>query len=73
MPRTILIHLNVELDDNDNRTADEIGDLVEVALAVSNHSHSFNPLISAKSVSVPLAEDLGEELTSTREDWEMSR
>jgi len=71
MPRTILVHLNIDLGDDDTRTADEIADLVEVALSVAKHSHAFNPLINAKSVSVPLAEEI--DFDSAREDWEMSR
>ncbi len=34
MPRTILIHLNVEAPDTDKRNSDEIGDFILAALEV---------------------------------------
>lgn len=39
MPRTILVHLNVEVDDLDNRTADEIGAYIDDAYVVGSESH----------------------------------
>ena len=54
MPRTVIIHLSVEVPDDDTRTPDEIADMVEIALS---NGHDENPLAGLE-VHCPLAEEV---------------
>lgn len=54
MPRTILVHLNVEVPDEDDRSADQIADALLGALEVGGDDDSVRDL----KVIAPLAEDV---------------
>lgn len=54
MPRTILVHLNVTVPDDDIRSADQIGDAIEAALEVG----SDDPSVSGLEVHVVLIEEV---------------
>jgi hypothetical protein len=54
MPRTVLVHLNVEAPDSDTRTADQIADALMGALEVGADDDSVREL----SVTAPLAEEV---------------
>lgn len=54
MPRTVIIHLSVEVPDEDVRTPDELADMVEIALA---NGLDENPLAGLE-VHCPLAEEV---------------
>lgn len=54
MARTILIHLNVEAPDTDERTADQIADAILAALEVGSDDNSVREL----EIVAPLAEEV---------------
>ena len=53
-PRTVLVHLNVEVPADDTRTATEIGDAILAAVEVGSDHESVAGLV----IAVPLAEDV---------------
>ncbi len=59
MPRTILVHLNVEVPADDNRPADEIMSSVMGALEVGGvNGGSEEPEVADLMVTVPLYEEI---------------
>jgi hypothetical protein len=56
MPRTILVHLNLEVADGEKRTADEIAQLIDAALYVGLEGADDADGIT--NVSVALAEEV---------------
>jgi hypothetical protein len=54
MPRTIIVHLNIELPDSDKRTADEIADAITESLSVSSDKDP----VRFEDVVAPLAEEV---------------
>lgn len=54
MSRTILVHLNIEVPDDDRRSAEQIGANVEAALNIS----SDEPSRREENVEVALAEEI---------------
>lgn len=54
MPRTILVHLNVTVPDDDSRTFGEIGEAIEAALEVG----SDDPTVSGLVVHVTLVDEI---------------
>lgn len=54
MPRTVLVHLNVEVPDTETRTADQIADAILSALVVGGDDESVWEL----DIVCPLAEEL---------------
>lgn len=54
MSRTILVHLNVEAPDDDQRTADEIADAILAAIEVGSDDETVYYL----KVAAPLAEEV---------------
>jgi hypothetical protein len=54
VPRTVLVHLNVEAPESDTRTADQIADALMGALEVGADDDSVREL----SVTAPLAEEI---------------
>jgi len=55
MPREILIHMNVEVPEDDKRSAEEISQAIQGALEVG----SDNEILEGISWQIPLAEDIG--------------
>lgn len=54
MPRTILVHLSIEVPDEDDRSADQIADALLAALEVGSDDDTVRDLV----VVAPLAEDV---------------
>lgn len=54
MPRTILVHLNVEVPDHDDREAEAIADAILAAVEVGSDSDEVRDLM----VTAPLAEEV---------------
>ena len=54
MPRTILVHLNVEVPDDDDREADAIAEAILAAVEVGSDSDEVRDLV----VAAPLAEEV---------------
>ena len=54
MPRTILVHLNVEVPEGDERTVEEIEESILAAIIVGSDDDSVRDLI----ITIPLAEEI---------------
>jgi len=57
MPRTVLVHLNVELPDDDGATVPDLVQEITDALSIAVEGDNA-PVLNASTVVIPLAEEV---------------